>query len=210
MARYTGPVCKLCRREGMKLYLKADKCFTKCVLDRRPYAPGTSTKRKTKVSDYALRLREKQKLGRMTGVLETQMRHYYTQAASLSGRTGENILRLLEVRLDNIVKKVGLATSLRFARQMVNHGHIKVNGKRVTIASYGAKPGDKIEIDQKMRDNFHVKLSLESFAKRGSVLPSWIQWDAERFEAQVLRSPENAEFAFPINDQYIVEHYTRR
>ena len=210
MARYTGPVCKLCRRESMKLYLKGDKCFTKCTLDSRPNPPGTSGKPRRKPSDYAIRLREKQKLKRMAGILERQTRHYYQDAADMAGKTGENMLRLIEMRLDNVVRKMGLATSLRFARQLVNHGHVRVNGKSVTLPAYEVSAGDKIELNAEMKENFYVKLALESFTRRGSVIPNWISWDAGTVSAQVLRSPEASEFSYPISDNYIVEFYTRR
>jgi small subunit ribosomal protein S4 len=157
-----------------------------------------------------LRLREKQRLKRMTGVLEKPMRVIYERANQLSGSTGENILRLMELRLDNVLRRVGLAGSLRFARQMVNHGHINVNGKRATISSHTLKVGDHIQVRENMRENFFVKLSLESFGRRGGAIPSWIAWDGANWSAQILRNPEANEFSYPITDQYIVEFYTRR
>lgn len=212
MARYTGPVCKLCRRDGVKLFLKGEKCFLKCTLERRPNPPGSSTapKRRRNLSAYGVRFREKQKLKRMAGILERQMRRYFKEAARQPGRTGEALLRILETRLDNVVRKVGLATSLRFARELVTHGHVRLNGRKVTIPSINVRPGNKIEIEPSMKDNTQIKLALENFGRRASVIPNWISWDQERGVAQILRLPEASELNLPVTDQYIVEFYTRR
>ncbi|MBI2070872.1 MAG: 30S ribosomal protein S4 [Elusimicrobia bacterium] len=212
MSSLRSPVCKLCRREGVKLFLKGEKCFVKCVFEKRPYPPGPSGKARTrkKITDYGLRLREKQRLRRMMGINEAQMRRYYDEAQRLPGRTGENLLNLLELRLDNVVRKIGLAASPRFARQLVGHGHVMVNGKRVTIPSYAVQPGDQIQIDKTMKSNFFVDLAQQNHERRATVMPSWIKWDKAESKGEILRLPEKGEVSFPVNDQYIVEFYTRR
>lgn len=214
MARYTGPSCKLCRREGVKLFLKGDKCFLKCTLDKRAYPPGpqgqAGGRRRKKLSDYGLRLREKQKLKRLVGILEAQMRHYYDVASRMEGKTGEGIIQMIERRLDSVVRHIGLATSPKFARQLVSHGHILVNGKSVNLPSVLLEPGDQVELDSSMRENYYIQLSKQSFERRGAAVPGWIVWDQEKWQAKVSRLPESSEFTLPVNQQYIVEFYTRR
>lgn len=212
MATICGAVCKLCRREGTKLFLKGEKCFSKCVLERRPYPPGPAgkSKKRKKVTDYGVRLREKQRLKRLAGINEAQMRRYYELARQMPGQTGQNMLGILERRLDNVIKRLGVATSPRFARQLVGHGHLRVNGRRVTLPSYLVRPGDRLELDSSMLENFFVQLSRQGFERRSMPVPSWIEWDPQAKKGQVLRMPEAAEVVFPVNSQHIVEFYTRR
>ncbi|MEK7287271.1 MAG: 30S ribosomal protein S4 [Elusimicrobiota bacterium] len=212
MARSCGAVCKLCRREGIKLFIKGEKCFSKCVFERRAYPPGLSGKARTrkKVTNYRVRLREKQRLKRMVGISEAQMRRYYSLAKQMSGQTGDNMLKIIELRLDNVVKRLGIASSPKFARQLVGHGHLRVNGRRVNLPSYQVRTGDRLELDQSVKENFFVQLSRQGFERRGSVPPHWIEWDAQEKKGQVVRMPEMAEISFPVNSQYIVEFYTRR
>lgn len=202
----------MCRREGVKLFLKGEKCFTKCILEKRPSLPGAPArgKSKRKTTDYGLRLREKQKLKRMIGINEAQMRRYYSEAQRQTGSTGENMLKLLDVRLDSVMRHLGLATSPRFARQLVGHGHVFINGRRVTLPSYHVRPGDVVQVNPKMKENFFLQLSEQGFERRGSVTPGWINWNKAERKAEILRLPEKGETHFPVNDQYIVEFYTRR
>lgn len=209
MARYIGPVCKLCRREGMKLYLKGSRCFTeKCSIVRRPYPPGQHGQGRFKISEYGLRLREKQKARRIYGLLEDQFRAYYTQATGLKGRTGEEMLGLLERRLDNVVYRSGLAATRSQARQLVRHKHILVNGKRVNIPSFRVQPNDKIEVREKSRKIAYVSAALE--AAQGRERPSWIEVDKDNFTAVLKGAPPREELNEPmIREQYIVEYYSR-
>ena len=168
MSRYIGPVCRLCRREGTKLFLKGDKCFNACTLDKeaRKSAPGMhKVHRAKKVTEYGRRLREKQKTKRIAGLTEQQFRHYFRNAEIMPGLTGENLLRLLETRLDNVVKRLGLATSTPHARQLVLHGHVLVNDKRVDIPSYGVQPGDRVALHEKVRQNMGVQQAVQSAQK---------------------------------------------
>ena len=176
MARYIGPVCKLCRREGMKLYLKGDRCYSeKCAFTRRPYPPGQHGQGRIKLSEYAIRLREKQKVRRVYGVLEKQFRGYYRTASQRKGRTGEEMLSRLECRLDNLVYRMGFAGSRSDARQLLRHGHVRVNGKRIDIPSYIAKAGDKLELTEKARKFKRVEEALAGAEKRPVL--SWIEID---------------------------------
>lgn len=211
MARYVGPVCKVCRRESVKLFLKGEKCFTKCILEKRPIPPGglKSRNARRKISAYGLRMHEKQKLKAMSGMLEAQMRRYYDAALRLPGSTGTNLLRLLETRLDTVVRKIGWATSPKFARQLVNHGNVLVNGLIVRAPSYGVSPGDRIELKGHMKENFHINLSHQGHERRGSVLPAWLSVNGQDGSVQVLRHPEPGEFTYPIIEQYVVEFYSR-
>src|SRR5688572_19119090 len=178
MARYLGPVCKLCRREGGKLYLKGERCFTeKCAVTRRPYPPGQHGQGRFKLSEYGLRLREKQKMRRIYGLLERQFRRYYSEATGMKGRTGEEMLGLLERRLDNVVHRMGFAGTRAQGRQLVRHNHILVNGKRVNIPSYRVRDKDKIEIHEKSRKIAYVKAALD--AAQGRQIPSWVEVDKE-------------------------------
>lgn len=209
MARYIGPVCRLCRREGTKLYLKGERCFSdKCAVTRRPYPPGQHGQGRFKMSEYGLRLREKQKTRRIYGLLEKQFRSYYTQAASLSGRTGEEMLGLLESRLDNIVLRMGLASTRSQGRQLVRHNHILVNGRRVNIPSYHVKAGDKVELREKSRKIAFVQGALE--AAQGRPKPSWVEVDKEAQSGVFRGRPPREELQDPaVREQYVVEYYSR-
>ncbi len=209
MARDTGPVCRICRREGYKLYLKGERCFTdKCAVDRRNYPPGQHGHFRSKPSDYGLRLREKQKVKKIYGVLETQFKHYFEQADRMKGITGYNLLLLLERRLDNIVYRMGFALSRRQARQLVRHGHFLVNGRKVNIPSYLVKVGDVIEVREKSRNREVIKKALETTEARGGV-PRWLELDKDNFRGVVADLPKREELTMPIQEQLIVEFYSR-
>ncbi len=208
MARYIGPVCKLCRREGMKLFLKGDRCYTdKCSFDRRPYPPGQHGQARVKFSEYGLRLREKQKVRRIYGTLERQFRKYFAGADRMKGVTGENLLSLLERRLDNVVYRLGFAATRAEARQLVLHGHVQVNGKRVNIPSYLAKVGEKISIREKSRTIPRLKESVEGAERRGQI--SWLELDKASFTGTMKTLPVREEITLPISEQLIVEFYSR-
>jgi len=208
MARYIGPVCKLCRREGVKLFLKGERCYTaKCGLERRSYAPGQHGQRRTKVSEYGTQLREKQKVRRIYGVLEAQFRRYFEMAERMRGVTGENLLVLLERRLDNMVYRMGMAPSRKAARQLVLHGHFLVAGKKVNIPSYLAKPGETIVVAAGSKEIPAIKTSLELQAKKG--FPTWLEVDAEKMGGTVKQLPTKDEIAMPIKEQLIVELYSK-
>jgi small subunit ribosomal protein S4 len=209
MARYREPVCRLCRREGQKLFLKGERCYTpKCSFDRRGYPPGQHGQERQKLSEYGLHLREKQKARRIYGVLERQFRRYVELAQKARGVTGETLLKLLERRLDNVVYRLGFASSRAEARQVVRHGHIEVNGRRVDIPSYLVRPGEEISV----REN---SLRLPRFQElrelaRDRVPPAWLEMvDPERMRARVIRLPEREEIDSPIREQLIVEYYAR-
>ncbi len=208
MARYSGPVCRQCRREQTKLFLKGEKCYTKCVLDRRPTPPGQAKPARGKPSSYAIRLREKQKLRRMAGVTERPLRRLMEAASKKPEATGEQLLRSLELRLDNVVKRSGIAASLKGARQFVLHRHVLVGGRRVNIPSYVLKPGDVVSCAPALKDNVGVKLSLET-AKRLANRPGFLEFDEEKLSVKVLRAPERSEMSWLVNDQLIVEYYSR-
>jgi small subunit ribosomal protein S4 len=207
MARYTGPVCRLCRREAMKLFLKGEKCLTKCTLDRRASPPGMHQQRRRKVSDYALQLREKQKARRYYGVLERQMANYFEAAARKTGVTGEALLQRLESRLDNVLYRAGLAKSRAQARQIVNHGHVLVNGRGSSIPSMAVRAGDVLAIRERSREDQLFK-DLQTWAKSQSV-PRWLQTDPDSFSIRVLQLPTRDQIETQVNDQLIVEHYSR-
>jgi small subunit ribosomal protein S4 len=209
MARYLGAVCKLCRREGMKLYLKGERCYSeKCAVVRRPYPPGQHGQGRIKLSEYGLRLREKQKMRRIYGLLEAQFRGYYAQASGMKGRTGEEMLGLIERRLDNVVLRMGFALSRAQARQLVRHAHVLVNGKSVNIPSYQVKPNDKIEIHEKSRKIAFVAASLDASEKRQRA--SWIEVDKANFAGVFKAHPVRDEINEPmIREQYVVEYYSR-
>jgi small subunit ribosomal protein S4 len=209
MARYIGPVCKLCRREGIKLYLKGDRCFSeKCAVTRRPYPPGQHGQGRIKMSEYGLRLREKQKMRRIYGLLERQFRSYYGQASGLKGRTGEEMLGLLERRLDNIVHRMGFAATRAQGRQLVRHNHVLVNGKRVNIPSYRVLPEDKIEVREKSRKIAFVQAAMASADNRPR--PSWLEVDKENFSGVFKSMPVRDELNEPmVREQYVVEYYSR-
>jgi small subunit ribosomal protein S4 len=206
MARYTGPVCRLCRREGLKLFLKGDRCFTEsCAFTRRGYAPGQHGQSKKKMSNYGMQLREKQKAKRIYGVLESQFRKYYEKADRLRGITGDNLLRLLETRLDNVVFRLGYGSSRTEARQLVNHGHFLVNGKKVDIASYSVEAGDVISVREKSRASEKFKV----FAENPKTLPNWLQGDVATFEGKVVSLPAREDIDIPVNVTLIVELYSK-
>ncbi|MFN8178590.1 MAG: 30S ribosomal protein S4 [bacterium] len=209
MARNTDPKCKQCRREGVKLFLKGERCLTlKCAIERRNYAPGEHGQNfRRKITDYGVQLREKQKARRTYGILERQFRGYYEKAIRQKGVTGENIMRLLELRLDNLVYRLGLASSRSQARQLVRHRHVEVNGRTVTIASYQCRPGDRIQMREGSRELDVVKASLE--AKDPASLVSWLSVDREKLAGSVLQSPSRQEIPVPLNEQLIVELYSK-
>jgi small subunit ribosomal protein S4 len=207
MGRYTDAVCRLCRREGMKLYLKGEKCYTeKCPVHKRPVPPGMHGQGRRKLSEFGVRLREKQKLRRIYGVFETQFKTYFQQAAKTKGVTGVRLLQLLEGRLDNIVYRLGFATARKEARQMVRHGHVAVNGRKVTIPSYQVRVGDVIGPTGRGKDHPRVK---ELAATGLRTLPSWLEFSAERLEGRVLAMPAREEIDVPVQEQLIVEYYSR-
>jgi small subunit ribosomal protein S4 len=208
LARYTGPKCRLCRREGTKLFLRGDRCYTdKCAYERRPYAPGDHGRRRKKSSDYEIQLREKQKVKRLYGVLETQFRRYFEIAEAKKGVTGANLLRLLELRLDNVVYRLGFANSRNQARQLVRHGHFMVNGRKVDIPSYQVKVNDVIEVKEKSRKLAVIQEAQEVVARRG--IPSWLELDADNYRGIVKALPEREDITFPINENLIVELYSK-
>jgi small subunit ribosomal protein S4 len=208
MARYTGAVCKLCRREGMKLYLKGDRCYTdKCAVGRGAYAPGQHGQSRKKPSEYGLQLREKQKVKRVYGILEKQFRLLFAEADRQKGVTGENMLRLLELRLDNVVYRMGYGDSRKEARQLVRHGHFTVNGKKVDIPSYQVKLNDLIAVkaSSKVSDKFKA-LTEGAMAKTA---PQWLSVNAEMMEARVIILPAREDIDIPIQEHLIVELYSR-
>jgi small subunit ribosomal protein S4 len=209
MARYIGPVCRLCRREGMKLFLKGERCYTeKCAIEKRNIAPGQHGKtRKAKLVGYGLQLREKQKVKRIYGVLENQFRRYFEAAERTRGITGETLLQLLERRLDNVVYRLGFATSRAQARQLVRHGHFKVNGRKVNIPSYLARPGDVVELKDRSRKVVRINEALEAVDRRG--LPAWLELDKGGFKGTVKTTPAREDITMPIQEQLIVELYSK-
>ncbi len=213
MARYTGAVCKLCRREGEKLYLKGSRCLSpKCALERRNYPPGPHGKEKAfrrgRASDYSLQLREKQKVRRIYGVLERQFRRYYRVALQRPGLTGSNLLSILESRLDNVIYRMGFADSRAQARQMVSHGHFEVNGRRTDVPSLLVTVGDKIEVREGSRNrSVYFKNLREGGVDR--MAPDWIKRDIQGLKGEVVRIPERADIDMSINEQLVVEYYSR-
>ena len=208
MARYTDALCRLCRREGEKLFLKGDRCFTdKCAFERRKYIPGQHGARRTKISDYGIQLREKQKVKRMYGVLERQFRKYFREAQKRKGVTGELLLQYLELRLDNIVYRLGFASNRRQARQLVNHGHILVNGRVTDIPSFRVKVGDVIEVKEASREIPLVQESLSKVEHRG--LPEWLELDAGNFRGKLLAIPSREEIPLTVKESLIVELYSK-
>lgn len=208
MARYTGAVCRLCRREGSKLFLKGDRCYTdKCAFARREYAPGEAGRKRVKESEYRLQLREKQKTKRIYGLLEKQFHHYYEMASRQQGVTGENLLRILESRLDNVVYRLGFAKSRAEARQQVRHGHIQVNGHRVDIPSFRVRPGDLVAVAPKAREMLVIKSALISNER--VQVPAWLEVDIEKLQGSVLSLPERDQIDADIREQLIVELYSK-
>lgn len=208
MARYTGASCRLCRRENLKMYLKGDRCYSdKCAIERRPYPPGQHGQGRIKFSEYGVQLREKQKVKRMYGLLEGQFRLFYKRAAAKKGKTGENLLQSLELRLDNVVFRMGFADTRAEARQLVRHAHFTVNGKKVNIPSYLVRAGDKIAVREKSRKIQRITEALEAVDRRG--FPSWVSVDKDKFEGTVTALPNREELTLPIQEQLIVELYSK-
>jgi len=210
LARYTGPVCRLCRREGIKLFLKGNRCYSeKCAVETRPdKVPGEHGvgRRRPKITDFGVRLREKQKVKRMYGLTEKQFRSFFNSAAGSKGVTGELLISLLESRLDNVVYRLGFASSRNEARQVVQFGHITVNGRKVDIPSYVVRPGDMVQVRTKSQKMTRIKLSLEMLERKG--FPGWLELDAEHFKGVVKRLPERTDVTMPIEEQLIVEFYS--
>lgn len=208
MARYTGPVCRLCRREGVKLYLKGDRCYTeKCAHDRRSHVPGEHGQFRRKLSEYGIQLREKQKARRIYGVMEKQFRRYFEEAARKKGVTGEALLQMLETRLDNVIYRLGFAGSRAEARQLVRHGHFSINGRKVDIPSYQVKKGDVVAVRDGSRDLARLKELAE--AAGGRAAPDWLEVDRENMRGKVLRVPRREDIDVPIEEHLIVELYSR-
>ena len=210
MAKYTGPACRLCRREGTKLFLKGDRCFSdKCSVSRRAQAPGqhgVGTGRK-RVKEYGLQLREKQKAKRYYGILEKQFKNYFVKADKKEGQTGENLLTMIERRLDNVVYRMGMADSRREARQLVRHGHFRVNGRKVDIPSYITKKGDVITLREQSRKSPKIKMLVENISARS--VPAWISMDKENIQATITALPVRTDIDFPIEEHLIVALYSK-
>lgn len=210
MAKYTGPVCRLCRREGAKLFLKGDKCYSdKCSFSRRGFAPGQhgQSQQRKKMSEYGIQLREKQKARRIYGILEGQFRRYFERAERMKGVTGENLLMLLERRLDNVIYRMGLASSRIQARQLVRHGHFTVNGRRVNIPSFLVKVGQVITVREGASESPLIKEHMDNLAQK--TVPAWMEMTAADASAKIVRFPSREEIDMPIQDHLIVELYSR-
>ena len=208
MARYIDSVCRICRRENLKLYLKGDRCYSdKCAYERRSYPPGQHGQGRKKFSDYGIQLREKQKVKRMYGLLERQFRAYFHQAERQKGVTGTNLLVLLERRLDNVIYRMGFANSRSQARQLVRHNHFFVNGKRVNIPSYLIKENDTVEVKEKSRNIVPIAEAMEAVARRG--IPQWLEVEKDKFKGTVRAYPSRDELTMPIQEQLIVELYSK-
>jgi small subunit ribosomal protein S4 len=206
LSRYVGPSCRLCRREGIKLFLKGERCYTeKCAIEKRNYPPGVHVETRGKFLEYGLRLREKQRLRRMYGLSEKQFKRFFEMAERKQGITGTNFLILLERRIDNMVFRLGFATSRKEARQLVSHSHILVNGRKVSTPSFLIKPGDEISV--KHKDLPSVKNALESVVRRG--IPSWIELDKDNMKGTIKLLPTRDDITMPIKEQLIVEYYSR-
>lgn len=208
MARYTGSQCRICRRETEKLFLKGDRCFTeKCAVERRQYPPGQHGQRRSKLSEYGIQLREKQKVRKMYGVLERQFRNYFKSAEKRKGVTGEVLLQLLETRLDNIVCRMGFAPNRNSSRQLVNHGHFLVNGRKVNIPSYSVRVGDLVEVRESSRNLALIGDSLSGIEQKG--VPAWIEMDFQNFKGKLLQVPSRDDIQLPAQEQLIVELYSK-
>ncbi len=208
MARYTQSVCRLCRRENLKMYLKGDRCYTdKCAIERRPYPPGQHGQGRVKFSEYGVQLREKQKVKRMYGMLEADFGHAYWNAAAAKGKTGENLLQTLELRLDNVVFRLGFADTRNEARQLVLHGHFRVNGRKVNIPSYRLKVGDKVELKERSKKVVRISEALETVDRRG--VPQWLELDKAGFKGTIKTLPAREDITMPIQEQLIVELYSK-
>jgi small subunit ribosomal protein S4 len=208
VARYTGAVCRLCRREGLKLFLKGERCYTdKCAIERRNYPPGEHGQARPKFSEYSVQLREKQKLRRMYGVLEGQFRRYFEMADRAKGVTGEILLQLLERRLDNVVYRIGFATSRSEARQLVRHGHFRVNGRKVNVPSYLIRAGDSVGVRERSQKVTRIQEALELAQRRG--IPDWLEVTPESFAGRVKALPVRSDLTMPINEKLVVELYSK-
>jgi len=208
MARYTGPVCRLCRREGLKLFLKGERCYTdKCGIQRRAYAPGQHGQGRKKMSEFGMQLREKQKCRRYYGVLESQFEKYFEMANKKAGVTGENLLTILESRLDNVVYRLGFGTSRPEARQLVTHGHFTINGKKVDIPSYLVKPGEVITVKEASRGSEKIKSVLEITASKA--IPKWLDLDRNTLSAKVVALADREDIDLPLEEHLIVELYSK-
>lgn len=227
MARYLGPVCKMCRREATKLFLKGERCYSKCPIDKPTgiFAPGQHGRRRTKLTEYGKRLREKQKAKRMAGMMESQFFRFFDQARKTRGTTGEVLLRMLETRLDNVVRRLGFSSSISGARQLVLHGHVQVNGKRVDISSFNVQVGDVITVADKLKSSVAVQRALSNRISRE--IPGWLELNTRlqdilgrskdlpvdlgdaKLEGKVRFEPKREEMSFPINEQYIIELYSK-
>jgi len=208
MAKYTGSKCRQCRREGGKLFLKGEKCFTaKCAVENRPFPPGQHGQRRQRLSDYATQLREKQKLRRIYGILERQFRTYYQEASRIKGSTGEVLLQLLEGRLDNVVYRMGFSSSRSEARQLVRHNGVSVNGSRVNIPSYQVQPNDVVSINDKSRAQLRVQAAVDLAQQRG--ISDWIDVDVKKMQGVYKSRPERSELPADINEHLVVELYSK-
>lgn len=210
MARYLGPSCRLCRREGVKLYLKGERCYTdKCAVEKRKSAPGQHGARRSKLSDFGTQLREKQKLKRIYGLLEVQFRNTFEKSAKRKGKTGELLVQNLELRLDSVVYRLGLGHSRSASRQLVRHNHILVNGRRCNIPSSIMRIGDKVTVVEASRGMAPVLASLEAAKREGHGVPNWLKWEAGSFTGEVLARPVREEIALPVREQMVVELYSK-
>ena len=208
MARYTDSVCRICRRENLKMYLKGDRCYTdKCAIERRPYPPGQHGQGRVKFSGYGVQLRETQKVKRMYGLLESQFRGYYHRASAAKGKTGENLLQQLELRLDNVVFRMGFADTRAESRQLVRHGHFTVNGRRVNIPSFSVRPGSTVEVAEKSRKMLRIAEAMETVDRRG--IPQWLEVDKKALKGTVRSAPNREDLTMPIQEQLIVELYSK-
>jgi len=208
MGRYTGPLCRLCRREGDKLFFKGDRCYTeKCAVERRKYPPGQHGQSRGKLSDYGVQLREKQKVRRIYGIIENQFRLYFKKASAMKGITGEVLLQLLERRLDNVIFRMGFADNRREARQLLRHGHFLVNGKKVDVPSCLLRPGDLVEVRESSRGFQSILDSLSVAEQRG--FPGWVEVDIQNFKGSFVRVPLRDEIQLPVQEQLIVEFYSK-
>ena len=210
MARYIGPACKICRKENVKLLLKGERCLTKCPVDKKKEVKGKGFRRPPmrKMSEYGKRLREKQRAKRYAGMLEKQFKIFFKRAETMKGLTGENLLLLIELRLDTVVRRLGFSASQKSARQIVCHGHVLVNGKKVDIPSYEVKPGDTVSLSDSMRENILCKKSMEDIVKRQGI-PSWLELNAAEVSGKVIKYPSREEMSTPVEEQLIVELYSK-
>jgi small subunit ribosomal protein S4 len=208
MARYTDAVCRICRREGLKLFLKGSRCYSrKCAFERRSTPPGMNTMRRRKVSEFGLQLREKQKVRKSYSIVERQFRNYFAKAAQRKGMTGENLLRLLEMRLDNVVYRMGVATSRAQARQLVSHGHFAVNGRPTNVPSFGTRVGDRVEVRESRRSREFFKVAGETM--RAAQIPDWVSVDPAKLSGTILAEPAREQMPLEFNEQLVVEYYSR-